>query len=151
MLYKDKLIELREENNLKQKNIAEILNVDRSVYGRYEKEYQIIPIKHLNTICNYFEISLDYLFGFSNNKNYKNSKSEINKETSKERLKTFRKEQKITQDKLAEILNTSQSTIADYERGKNTIPTPFLYTICKKYHISADYLLGKTDNPKYLK
>ena len=67
------------------------------------------------------------------------------------RLKDFRKENKITQKKLAQELNTSQSTIADYERGKNMIPTPFLYTICKKYNISADYLLGRINNPKYLK
>ena len=54
------------------------------------------------------------------------------------------------QNKLSELLKTSQSTIADYERGKNYLPTPFLYTISKKYGISADYLLGKIDEPKYL-
>ena len=68
-----------------------------------------------------------------------------------ERLKEFRKNNKLTQSKLAVILNTTQSVIADYERGRYLIATPFLYTICKKYNISADYLLGKIDNPKYLK
>ena len=38
-----------------------------------------------------------------------------------------------------------------YEKGKTLILTSFLYTICKKYNISADYLLGKIDEPKYLK
>ena len=65
------------------------------------------------------------------------------------RLKEFRKENKITQDKLASILNTNQSVIANYERGRTIIATPFLYTICKKYNISADYLLGKINTPKY--
>ena len=37
--------------------------------------------------------------------------------------------------------------ISDYENKKKFIPTPFLYQICKKYHISADYLLGKIDHP----
>ncbi len=54
----------------------------------------------------------------------------------------------MTQDKLAKILNTNQSVIANYERGRTVIATPFLYTICKKYHISADYLLGKIDEIK---
>ena len=84
---------------------------------------------------------------------------DINKKfTSKEeayrygkRLKEFRKENKLTQSKLATILNTAQPVITNYENGKHLIATPFLYTICKKYHISADYLLGKIDNPKYLK
>ena len=151
MLYKDKLIELRENKNLKQREVANLINTDRSVYGRYEKEYQIIPIKHLNTICNYFDVSLDYIFSFSKNINYKYAKQNIDKNIMGIKLKEFRKENKITQDKLAEFLKTSQSTIADYERGKNYIPTPFLYTICKKYNISADYLLGKIDHPKYLK
>ena len=44
MLYKEKMIELREMKNLKQKDLAKLIGVDRSVYGRYEKEYQIIPI-----------------------------------------------------------------------------------------------------------
>ncbi len=67
------------------------------------------------------------------------------------RLKEFRKENKLTQVKLAEILNIANGTIAEYERGTNIIATPFLYTICKNYNISADYLLGKIDEPKYLK
>ena len=81
---------------------------------------------------------------------YKSSKKKINKVLSGERLRNLRKENKITQDKLAKILNVSRSTIAEYERGTNLIATPFLYTICKKYNISADYLLGKIDSPKYL-
>lgn len=145
MLYKEKLSELREENNLKQKDLAKLINTDRSVYGRYEKEYQIIPIKHLNTLCNYFKVSIDYIFSFTSQKTYPDLNPEIDKKIAGERLKDFRKEHKITQEKLATILNTSQSTIADYERGKNYIPTPFLYTISKNYQISADYLLGKTN------
>ena len=144
MLYKEKMIELREMKNLKQKDLAKLIGVDRSVYGRYEKEYQIIPIKHLIVLCDYFHVSLDYIFNLTKQSNYDNL-HEMNKLVMSERLKTFRKEKKITQEKLASILNTSQSTIADYERGKNVIPTPFLYTICKKYNISADYLLGRID------
>ena len=52
---------------------------------------------------------------------------------------------KITQDKLAQKLNVSRTTITEYERGTNIIATPFLYTICKDYNLSADYLLGKID------
>ena len=150
-MYKERLNNLREEKNLKQKELAKLINTDRSVYGRYENEYQIMPIKHLNTLANFFNVSLDYIFGFTNDKNYQKIGKEIDKNNMGKNLKDLRKENKITKNKLADLLKTSQSTIADYERGKNYIPTPFLYTICKKYNISADYLLGKIDNPKYLK
>ncbi|MCI9281068.1 MAG: helix-turn-helix transcriptional regulator [Bacilli bacterium] len=55
------------------------------------------------------------------------------------------------QEKLANEINTNKSVICSYEKGKRIIPTPFLYEICKKYNISADYLLGKIDSPKFLK
>ncbi|MCM1053753.1 MAG: helix-turn-helix domain-containing protein [Ruminococcus sp.] len=151
MIYSDKLREVREEKNLKQEEISNILSIDKSVYGKYEREYILIPIKHLNNICNYFNISLDYIFSFSEDKNYSNSMDNIDLSKSALRLKEFRKDNKLTQVKLAELLNVANGTVAEYERGNFIISTPFLYTICKKYNISADYLLGKIDNPKYLK
>ena len=104
----------------------------------------------MNTLCNYFDVSLDYVFKLSNKINYDNINYKIDKRLAGKRLKEFRKENKATQNKLASILNVSRTTIAEYERGTNLIATPFLYTICKKYHISADYLLGRTNEPKYL-
>ena len=74
---------------------------------------------------------------------------EINKIKSGQRLKGFRKENNLNQSKLANFLNTTFSTISSYERGINVINTNYLFTICSKYHISADYLLGKIDEPKY--
>ncbi len=150
MMYKEKLISIRENNNLKQYEVANILNIYKGLYNQYELEYTIIPTKHLNTLCNYFNVSFDYIFGFNNNLNYDNYKLEINKEISAARLKELRKLNNLTQDKLALKLNVSRTTITEYERGTNLIATPFLYTICKKYKISADYLLGKIDEPKYL-
>ncbi|MCI8671647.1 MAG: helix-turn-helix transcriptional regulator [Bacilli bacterium] len=104
-----------------------------------------MPTKHLNALCNYFNISVDYLFGFTNNKNYENSNNKISKTKTMLRLKELRKEYKISQSDLAESIGSAKTTISGYERGARIIATPFLYDICKKYKISADYLLGKTD------
>ncbi len=150
-MYGKKLRELRERLGIPQKDLAKILNVERAAYTQYENEYNTIPLIHLNTMANYFNVSIDYLFEFTNTKNYNNSKNEIDKIKSGLRIKEFRKEHKLTQVKLASILNTTHSVIADYERGRHLINTSFLYTICKKYNISADYLLGKTNEPKYIK
>ena len=151
MNYGQKVKELRERNGITQKELAKYLEIDAKLYSHYETEDRIIPCKHLYAISLYFNVSLDYLFGFTNIKNYEtNKKLDINKGEVGIKLKELRKELKLTQTKLAEILNTTQSVIAEYEKGKNLIATPFFFSICKKYNISADYLLGKIDNPKYL-
>ncbi len=151
MNYKDILKNLRDEKEIKQKEIAKELNISRSAYNDYESQKTILPIRHINSLCNYFNISIDYLLGLTNIRNYYPHKLETNTIESGKRLKEFRKEKKLTQVKLASMLNTTFSNIAFYEKGRNLIATPFLYDICKKYKISADYLLGRIDNPKYLK
>ena len=150
MNYGEMLFKQRDRLGLTNVELAQILGISDSLYSRYEKEKQTIPIKHLNTLCNYFNCSIDYIFGFSKNKEYPKSKKEINKDLMRNRLRELRKENKITQKELAISINVAASTISDYERKENIIATPFLYQICKKYNISADYLLGKTNYPKKL-
>lgn len=150
MEYTNILKQLREENNLTQKDLASILQISRGLYSQFEIADKIIPLKYLEQISLYFNLSIDYLLGMSQNKNYR-TLGKLTKETLNIRLKEFRKENNLSQKKLAQELNTSHSVISAYESGQTLILTSFLYTICKKYHISADYLLGKIDEPKYLK
>lgn len=145
IMYQKNLKMMRIENNYTQKKVAEIINVARSVYATYETEFVIIPMKHLIVLCNHFNVSLDYIFDLTQTKNYKNLEGNLNLKLAGERLKEFRKNNNLTQAKLATILKCSNTTIAGYERGRYLIATPFLYTICKKYNISADYLVGKVD------
>ena len=151
MNYGEKLFQLRNRYGKTNLEMADILKISDSLYSRYEKEEQTIPIKHLNTLCNYFNVSLDYIFNLNNIKSYKNERQKINYKSQQLRLKELRKKYKLTQAKLAETINIASSTISDYEIFEKPIATPFLYDIYKKYNISADYLLGKIDNPKYLK
>ena len=104
-MYSIRFKELRLKNNITQKDLANILNISRSLMGRYENEFEIIPIKYLNIICNYFNISLDYIFEFTNKYNYDNNNLEIDKKLMSKRLKEFRKNNKLTQVKLAKFLN----------------------------------------------
>ena len=64
------------------------------------------------------------------------------------RLKEIRKIKGITQVELAEMINTSQSAITDYELGKKFPTVPVIIRIAKALNVSADYLLGLTDNPQ---
>ena len=64
------------------------------------------------------------------------------------RLRELRKSRNMSQTELADALGTSQSTIADYERGKVFPTVPVIIRIAKFLNVSADYLLGLTDNPQ---
>ena len=75
----NKLIEIREKKNLSQRAMANELNVSKSTYNRWETGETFIPLKHLNNLCNFYNLSMDYIVNLSNNKNYDNVKNEINK------------------------------------------------------------------------
>lgn len=138
-----KLIELREDFNLKQKDIAKLLNITQQTYLLWENGSKIIPLKHLHSLCNYYNVSMDYMLGLSNKNSFNNGKYNIDKKIIGMRLKKFRKEKNITQEELASTLNTTHSTISAYESGKTTILTAFAYEICKRYNISMDYLCAR--------
>lgn len=142
------LKKIRINANKSQEEVAKELDVSRSSYAMWESNNEIIPIKRLLDFCELYQASLDYIFNLTEKKYQQIKNFDKNKYII--RLKEFRKENKLTQEKLANVLNTNKSVICGYEKGRYIIATPFLYTICKKYHISADYLLGKIDNPKYL-
>ena len=145
------LKKLRLDNNLTQKDVANILNIARQTYNHYEIQESIIPVKYLNVLANYYQVSIDYILGLTSTLVPSNNLEQIDFILSGNRLKEWRKDEKLTQTKLAEVLNTFHTVVVDYEKGRNLIATPFLYTICKKYHVSADYLLGRIDEPKYIK
>ena len=67
--------------------------------------------------------------------------------TFKEKLRGLREDNDLTQQQIADILGTSQTMYARYERGANEMPLHHLITLCKFYNISADYLLNTAPNP----
>lgn len=62
-MYFRRLRDLREDNDLTQCDIAEILGIAQTIYSRYERGFQTIPIQHLLTLADYYHVSTDYLLG----------------------------------------------------------------------------------------
>lgn len=58
--------ELREDNDLKQKEIADILNCKQNTYSQYENENRIIDIYNLEKLADFYNTSIDYLIGRTN-------------------------------------------------------------------------------------
>ena len=57
-------------------------------------------------------------------------------------LRDLREDADKTQTQIAEVLGTSQTMYARYERGANELPIHHLITLSKYYGVSTDYLLG---------
>ena len=64
--------DMREDNDLTQKQISEILNCDQSLYSKYERGEREIPLVLVIKLADYYNTSIDYLVGRSD-------KPEINK------------------------------------------------------------------------
>lgn len=58
------------------------------------------------------------------------------------RLRDLREDSDKTQQEIADILGTSQTMYARYERGANELPIRHLVTLCRFYNVSSDYILG---------
>ena len=65
-----------------------------------------------------------------------------------ERIRNLREDRDLTQTDIADYLHTSQTVYSRYERNERSLPIEMLYELCKFYNVSADYILGLTDNPK---
>lgn len=61
------------------------------------------------------------------------------------RMRDLREDSDRTQQEIADVLGTSQTMYARYERGANELPIRHLIKLCKYYSVSTDYFLGLTD------
>ena len=65
--------------------------------------------------------------------------------TYQRRLRDLREDHDKTQQQIADILGTSQTMYARYERGANELPLRHLLVLADYYGVSVDYLLGRND------
>ncbi|MGX8851093.1 helix-turn-helix domain-containing protein [Amedibacillus sp. YH-ame10] len=63
-----RLKDLREDNDLTQEYVGNLLNTTQQQYSKYEKGVQEIPVHHLITLAKHYKTSLDYLVGLKKGK-----------------------------------------------------------------------------------
>lgn len=66
-IYFQRLRDLREDADLSQKQVAALLGIQQTVYSRYERGFQTIPLEHLLTLADFYHVSTDYLLGRTKN------------------------------------------------------------------------------------
>ena len=64
--YIKRMRDLREDSDKTQQEIADILGTSQTMYARYERGANELPLRHLITLCKYYKVSSDYLLGLSN-------------------------------------------------------------------------------------
>lgn len=59
----ERIRDLREDNDLLQKDIAAVLGTTQQVYSRYERGINDVPVFHLIRLARYYNVSIDYIVG----------------------------------------------------------------------------------------
>jgi len=67
-VYFQRLRDLREDMDMNQTQVAQLLHTSQTVYSRYERGFQTIPVEHLLILADFYNVSTDYMLGRTNNK-----------------------------------------------------------------------------------
>lgn len=125
-----RLRETRENLDLKQIDLTDLFGITYSTISGWETGKDTIPLKQLIKYANKYNYSLDYLLGLTD-KNIEYKDLKINLNTLATNLKKKRKQYGKTQQQIADIINTSQSSYAHYENARYLMPLNFLYNLVK--------------------
>lgn len=68
--------------------------------------------------------------------------------TIQQKIRDLREDSDLTQVQIAQVLGTSQTMYARYERGANELPVRHLITLCRFYNVSADFFLDTAPDPR---
>ena len=139
-----RLKNIREDNDISQEEMAQILKINRSTYSLRELGINIIPLKKLCEYADYFDVNIDYVIGLTNDKKIPILYKGLNLKKLGSNLKKIRVKKDLSQENIADILNVSQACITRYEKGIICISTSNLYKFSKEFKISLSKLCGKS-------
>ena len=67
-MYQNRLRDLREDKDMKQKDLADLLRIHQTTYSDYELGKLNIPVATLHILADFYNVSVDYLLGRTNKK-----------------------------------------------------------------------------------
>lgn len=141
--FQNRLIDLVEDCEVNKSTLPNLIGVDyRSLSNALN--YGIVPTPRiLIRIADYFNVSIKFLLGTSDDEYFSNAKI---KSDFKTRFDFLCKEKKVTCYKVSKDLHFDQSYITRWFK-KNYLPSlELLETISDYFKVSLDYLLGRTDD-----
>lgn len=123
---------LREEKGLTQKELADILKLSASSIAMYESGKRDPDTSTIKSLAVLFNCNTDFLLGLSNYRDVS-------------KLRMVRVESGLSQDEVAKNLGISRDTLSKYETGELEPNVDTLVKLANMYHVSLDYLVGKTN------
>lgn len=135
MINTTRIKDIREDKDIPQKEMAKILNVNRSTYSMWEIGLSLMPLYKLCEFSKYFNLSIDYILGLSNDRSLSGIK-EFNYETLGENIKNIRTNLHISQKTIAKKLNVTQAYIVRWEKGITKISISNLYELSKIFNVT---------------
>ena len=145
----NRLEDLKEEKNLKSKDIAKEFKINKSTYSEWENNKIPIPTKRIIQFADFYKVNIDYLLKFTDKKQRISSQTLLNMINIGIRIKQILNEEKLSLRGLGEKINFSYTSLAAYEKGKRLINYNALISISKLNNYSIDWILGRS-NKKYI-
>lgn len=136
-----KIKDLREDHDLTQCDVANLLGIKRSTYAMWELGDVNFPVEKLTILAEALHTNIEYLLGISIDKRPMKYPPIDNKFIGQQ-LRTYRTKLKLTQKDFASTLGIYQSSYSYYEDGRSKIPTDKLVYLAKVYRISLNDLCG---------
>lgn len=139
---------LREDRELKQRDIEKIFNEDATTIARYENGNIPLSVDKLCILADYYNVSTDYIMYLTDEELTKD-KIDINtNKTIKTRIKQLRRFHNLNQEYLANMIGIKQSAFSFYEQGLRNFLTDDIIVFCKYFKVSLDFMLFRTNNPE---
>ncbi len=139
MIDTTRIKDIREDKDITQEQMAKILGVNRSTYSMWEIGLSFMSVEQLCKFASYFNYSVDYVLGLSNNR-----KNIVSKEFSYKGLgnniKKLRIKNNYSQNYLASKMKVTQACIVRWEKGITKISIPNLYELAKLFEVSLTEL-----------
>lgn len=143
--FKQRFLELISDLECKKSEIPKLLNIDYNVYIKIT-EFGIIPKPLvLIRIADYFNISVEYLLGRTNNSYFFKAERET---TFLERYQALKTEKNLTDYAIAQKLHITTSYTTNWKNKKYMPSIINLIELSEAFNVSLDYLLGRTDDRK---
>lgn len=139
---------LKDERDLKSRDVAKYLKVNESTYSEWEHNKIPIPTRRIVELADLYNVNIDYMLKLTDTRKVIKVKTKLDLELIGNRLKEIRQELDLSLRGLGDKLNCSFSSLGGYERGENLINCEILMSLSKFSNYSIDYILGRTNNNK---
>ncbi len=139
MIDTTRIKDIREDNDITQEQMVSIMHVNRSTYSMWEIGLSVMSVEQLCNFAAYFNYSIDYVLGLTNNrKNINNKKfSYINLGNN---IKKLRIKNNYSQNALANKMKVTQACIVRWEKGITKISISNMYELSKIFKVSLNEL-----------